>query len=234
MRYYNFFDADGTSITIREVSRTRYGIYDELRAIVVYCVPINKCEKLLGKEVKVLVTDIEDFVFNKIEIPRPFFRRDEVFVVSGTLIPHQGNLIFVYGLPYAEFISRLSAEAKETYYRDLYLKSRLQLLEAIKSLKEDLEKDIATLSSVTSQCKEIIKKYNDYIIKTFGFLAKGPEGLQAVEAALTLMEQALAQQQVAGPAPAAAPPSLGARIRSVLARIGSALRRVLARLGGRR
>ena len=231
MRIYSFFDVDGSSISVRELYRTRYPTHDEIRAVVIYCVPINKCEELLGKEVTILAVDLEDFVFNKIEIPRPFFRKDEVYIVSGTLKPHQGNLVFIYGLPYGILINRLSVEAKEPYYRELYLLSRAELLKAMNSLKEDLEKDIATIAGVAEQCKEIIKKYNDFIARTFGFVARGPEGLQAIEAALTLMEQALAkpaapQVQAAGPS---AGPSLGSRVRAALSRLLSAVRRLLGR-----
>jgi len=228
MRIYSFFDIDGTSISVKEIERVRYGTHDEIRAIVIYCVPINKCENLQGKEVTILVTELEDFIFNKIEIPRWFFRKDEVYIVSGTLKPHQGKLVFVYGLPYGLLINRLNVEDREVYYRNLYLLANAKFVEAIKKLREDVEKDVANISAVVTYCKDIVRKYNELFVKTFGFVAKGPESLLATESALTLVEQALQQQAQAAPAVAAIQkPTRFAKVKAFLMKIVAVLKRLL-------
>ena len=230
MRIYNFFDLDGSSIAIREVYRKRYRTHDEIRGIVIDCVPIDKCVNLLGKEITILATELEEFVFTKVEIPRTFFRKDEIYVVSGTLKPWKGAMIFVFGLPYFMFTRKLSSGGEELYFRDLYYKAREQMHNELEKLKESIINEIDLGAKSVEVCKEIIKKYNELFIKTFGFIAKGPESLQAVEAALTLVPQLRSEQ--AAPTPPPKPrrfAKLKSMIRSFFVKIGSILKRLVGR-----
>jgi len=237
MRIYTFFDVDGTSITVREMYRTRFPTHDEIRALVIHCAPVSKCEDFIYKEITIMAAELEDFIFSKIEIPRPFFKKDEIYMVSGTLKPHEGYFMFVFGLPYPTLIKRLNVEDKEAYYRRLYLLARTEMSKVLEKLNEEVEHTIKTASSVGESCKEIVKKYNDLFIRMFGFVAKGPEALTAAEASLTMVEQALAATTApkAAAAPTAAPSKRAIeRVRTIVSKLIGFVKGLIARLRGRK
>jgi len=231
LRIYNFFDLDGSSIAIKEVYRKRYRTHDEIRGIVIDCVPIDKCVNLLGKEITILATELEEFVFTKVEIPRTFFRKDEIYVVSGTLKPYKGVMIFVFGLPYFVLTRKLSSNKEELYFRDMYYKAREQMYNELEKLKEFLIKEIDLSSKSVDVCRDIIKKYNELFVKTFGFIAKGPESLQAVEAALTLVPQAVKGPEQAAPSQPSKPKfeKLVSSIKSFFGKLASLIRGLVGR-----
>jgi len=230
IRVYNFFDLDGGSITVREIHRTHYPTHDVIRGIVIHCTPIERCLDFLGKEVTIEAAELEDFVFNRIEIPLAFFRKIEVYNISGTLEPYQGTFHFVYGLPSTIFINRLSIEDKEVFYRRMYLNAISRISGIMQSLDEESEKNIKTLTAVVQSCKDIIRKYNELMARTFGIVATGPEGLMAMEGVLSMLQPpSPPQQQAAAQAPSPRP----SRAKQLLSKVGSFIKRLIAGLRGR-
>ena len=237
MRYWNFFDLDGSSITIKEIERRKYPTHDEIRAIVVHCVPPSKCIDLLGKEVLVQAAELEDFVFNKIEIPSLIpFRKIEIYNVSGTLEPYKGRMVFIYGLPAGLLLNRLNVEDKEVFYRHMYLNAVNRFNETVGRFKDEVSKNIATLAAAVESCKDIIRTYNSLLMKTLGVAAKGPEALAALEGAMSILEmtrQQAAQAQAAAPSqrPSAAS-RLGQAVKALFSKLKSIVSKIRARRGG--
>ena len=226
--YYCFIDLDGSSITIKVVDREDYLSHTEFRAVVVDCVPSVKCKDLKGMEVNVLAVDIERYIFNKVALER-FNFVDVIYLVSGTLKPLKGYLVFIHGLPYNVLVNRLSVEGREVFYRDLYYSMRASLEGLLNELKDIAESNIKTLDDVIKKFSEIYKSYNEFLTKSLGFVAKGPEAVVAAEAQLAMLQQALATppsppQQVQAPAQQARP--------SLAARIKGFVRKLLRRGGG--
>lgn len=177
MRYYVFLDIDMSLICFRVVSRRDYPTHSEIRGTVVYYYPETKLDRRVRwGYVKVLAVDLERYTIAVYKAQFSTF-----YVISGTLRPYKGYLVFIPGLPFSEVSRRLSSDKFEIYYREEYIK----LLSSVEVFRDTVLKDLARLNEflprISSSYSEILRGLYDYIEKSLGFLAKSPESLASIE-----------------------------------------------------
>lgn len=215
MKYIALFDLDGSTILLRPISITRETTHLRVKAKITMYYPAPKLPRgvLLGYVTVIFPPGFEDYIFMKIKV---LF--NEVVVVSGTLVEHKGYLVFKPALPFNVFIQKLSSNEKETYYRDLYLKSVAMIGELRSELVKDLEALNRALFEGSKSYTEIIANIYRQMERALSFLAK-PEVLGTIENALI----ALSAPPPATPSPTPAPPPTPAK-RSLLDRLRGLIR----------
>jgi len=182
--------------------------------------PRNKLpKKVLYGITKAIAVDLHRFIF---AAARWGFGTT-VYVVSGTLEPRKGYLYFIQGLPYPVFLSRMSGEEQEIFYRRMYRAALARIDEIQKRLQEDSMKMIEVLAKTHNRYSEMLEAYRNFMDKTLGYIARSPEAVAAME---NIIMAASAPSPAAPTGPAApAAPSPAPR-RGILSRIGGALRRL--------
>jgi len=219
-RYLIFFDVDGTYQVFKVISESNYLTHSVINLYTVECLPREKCRDFIGKLVRaILPYGWDRYVFMRFVLGRWAWRSD-VMVLSGALRPFRGYLAFYPGFEYPIFLSKLEGKIPEGFYRDLYVKFRSEISEALDRLKEDIEKNIATVSDVTKKFTEILSKYDEYLSRSIGILSRGSEALTLIETGLV---QLTAPPPPAPPTPPPSPPPPPKK--GILERIKSFFRR---------
>jgi hypothetical protein len=195
--YIVFHDIDGSYWVLKVLQRINRISAEEIVGVVSYCVPRAMCAKLLNKVVKVLAVDLDYYIY--MYIP---FKRHEIVVVSGGLVPRQGYLVFLKGLRPQDIAERLSRGGKEIFYRDLYYSVLESVAEYEKSCKDTVKKVMESYREAIKSVKELAQNVTRYTAETLGFVAK-PEAMMAAEAAMTVAKQI---QEMAAKAPATPTP----------------------------
>lgn len=177
MIFYVFLDLD-MSLACLKVSGKRFlPTHTELSGIITYYYPDAKLDRRVRfGRVKVLAVDLDRYT---IAVFRSGF--NTYYVVSGTLRPYKGYLVFVPGLPFSEVSRRFSSDKYEIYYREEYLK----LLGSVEVFRDTVLRDLAKLNEslprISNSYSEIVKNLYDYIEKSLGFLARSPESIASIE-----------------------------------------------------
>lgn len=192
--YYIFFDLDGSLQVVRVVSETRFLTHRVMESVIVDCLPSEKCHGIIEKLVKVVVpNDIDRYIFAQFTACKANF-----YIVSGVLKAYKGYLAFFPAYDYGTFINTLSKGGIEQYYRDLYVKSMDYVKSLLDRFKTDMERNLDHVDKITESYRDILKKFNEYMEKTVGFIARAPETLTIAEAGLA---------QLTAPPPPPAPPA---------------------------
>jgi len=219
-RYLTFFDVDGTYQVFKVISESNYLTHSVLNLYTVECLPKEKCRDYIGKLVRaILPYGWDRYIFMKIVVGK--WARKEITVLSGTLKPFRGYLAFYPGYEYPVLLSKLEGKLPDGFYRDLYYSFRSEISEALDRLKEDIEKNIATISDVTKKFTEILSKYDEYLSRSIGILSRGSEALTLIETGLV---QLTAPPPPAPPTPPPSPPTPPPK-KGILERLKSLFRR---------
>jgi len=215
--YIVFFDIDASYQVFKVLSESKYITHSVFTLYCVDCLPYEKCNGYVGKVVKaVLPFGWEKYVFMRFQIGG--FRKNDIVVVSGTMKPYRGVLVFYGGYDYAVFSTKLEGKM-EVFYRNLYYSLRKEITDTLDELKENIEKKIDVINDITKKFTDILRKYDEYLSKTVGLLSKGPETLTLLETGLV---QLTSPPPPAPPTPPSPPPPPK---RSIWDRIKSFFRR---------
>jgi len=217
-RYLVFLDIDASYQVFKVVSESNYLTHSVFILYAVDCLPREKCAGFLGKVVRALIPFGWDrYIFMRFRIGR--FGKSDIVVLSGSLKPLRGYLVFYPGYEYPVFSSKLEGKM-EDFYRNLYYSFKTEITSALDELKENLEKNVATLGDITKRFTDILKKYDEYIRKSVGMLSRGSEALTLLETGLV---QLTSPPPPAPPAPPTTPPTPPKR--GLIERIKSLFRR---------
>jgi len=219
-RYLVFLDIDASYQVFRVISENNYLTHTVFILYTVDCLPREKCTGYLEKVVRALIPFGWDrYIFMRFTIGR--FGKNDIVVISGSLKALKGYLVFYPGYEYPVFTEKLEGKL-ESFYRDLYYAMRKDMMEALDSLKQDLEKNVDTLADITKKFTDILKKYDEYVSKSIGLLSRGSEALTLLETGLV---QLTSPPPPAPPTPTTPPPPQPPPKKSIWERIKSIFRR---------
>lgn len=197
LKIMHLIDVDGRSITLRILNEKQLPTHVELD---VECIAAFPPTELLGKQFKIIAADyrpyiITGFIYNKLQ----------VLVISGYIEAYKGYAYISYGLPYTEFIKRVSAEEKEPYYKALLEAMKLELATLKTKINECFGEKLNIVESLHKEYSRILDKYIEFYKKAVGLAS--PELQILVESILaTTQPPTPPQPQPTQPTP---PPKKG-------------------------
>jgi len=202
MEIITFLDASAKQITFKVVSRTVYRTYTMIYAICIDCLPEDECEDIRGRVVRILLPyGYENYIVMNIKIPR-FKGIDNIFVISGTVKAHKGYLTFIPAYDFSTFLTILSGEKDCcSIYRDLYLKTKDQILSMLDKFKNDLVNNLDTVEKITNEFRELYKRMNMFLERTLGLVSRGSEALILGELGITKMMETVSPPPPVPPSP---------------------------------
>lgn len=214
MKILHLLDVDGKSITLRVLREQEYPTHIELEA---ECIAAFPPSELIGNQFKIVSADYKPYIITGFKT-RILGRELHVLVVSGTLSAYKGYAYISYGLPYTEFINRLSVGEKEPFYKKMYESLKLELAVLKSRISECYGEKLDVVESLHEEYSKLLSKYMDFYRRAVGLAS--PETQVLIESLLA------AAQPPTPPTPTPAP---AAPRKGILQRVKELLKKLLGR-----
>jgi len=220
-QYLVFLDINGVVQVFKILNEEKYLTHTIYSVLCVDCLPHEACSGFLEKVVRIILPFGWDrYIFMQYRI-----KRNEFIGISGGVYPYKGYLAFYPGYEYPVFLDLLGGKRSvESVYREMYMKMNSYINEILTKFKEDLEHNLKTIDDITNAFRDIYKKINDYMERSLGFVARGPESLLLAETGLMQITSPPPPTPPAPPTPPPPPPKP-----SLLQRIAGFFKRLFGR-----